>query len=85
MAYSDVALLSQDGDFIARTRAAVAQEGEPDPVTWSLEHQWQMAGAPGFGDAYASAIVAGIERPGNDPGVITDPQILAAVQALRAP
>lgn len=85
MAYSDVALLSSDNDFILRTRAAVTQEGEPDPVTWSIDHQWQMAGAPGFGDAYASAVVAGVVRPGNDPAVISDPMILAAVQALRTP
>ena len=83
MAYSDVALLSADNDFIARTRAAVAQEGEADPVQWSNDHQWQMAGMPGFGDAYSSALVSGVVRPGNDQGVISDPQILAAVQSLR--
>jgi hypothetical protein len=84
MAYSDVALLAQDNDFILRTRAAVAQEGEADPVQWSNDHQWQMAGTPGFGDAYASALAGGINRPGNDQSVISDPMILSAVQALRA-
>lgn len=83
MAYSDVALLSQDNDFINRTRAAVAQEGEADPVGWSNDHQWQMAGAPTFGDKYAYAILSGVERPGNDQSVISDPEILSAVQALR--
>ena len=83
MAYSDVALLAQDSDFILRTRAAVSQEGEPDPVTWSNEHVWPMAGSPGFGDAYASALAGGIYRPGNDQAVISDSMILSAVQALR--
>lgn len=85
MAYSDVALLSADNDFILRTRAAVAQEGEPDPVGWSNDHQWQMAGAPGFGDKYAYALASNVPRPGNDPSVISDPEILSAVQALRQP
>ncbi|MET0786515.1 MAG: hypothetical protein ABWY25_07415 [Paenisporosarcina sp.] len=84
MAYSDVALLSADNDFIMRTRAAVAQEGEQDPVQWSTDHQWQMAGMPGFGAKYASALAAEIERPGNDQSVISDAEILSAVQALRA-
>ena len=83
MAYSDIALLSADNDFIMRTRAAVSAEGETDPVAWSNEHAWQMAGQPGFGDAYASALASGVERPGNDQSVISDPMILSAVQALR--
>jgi hypothetical protein len=83
MAYSDVALLSADNDFIMRTRAAVAQEGESDPVQWSMDHVWQMAGIPGFGDKYAYAVETGVVRPGNDPAVISDPDILAAVQSLR--
>jgi hypothetical protein len=84
MAYSDIALLSSDSDFIQRTRACATTEGEPDPLGWSQAHQWQMAAAPGFGDAYASAIINGIVRPGNDPSVISDGQILSAVQALRS-
>lgn len=83
MAYSDIALLSADNDFIMRTRAAVAVEGEPDPVGWTNEHQWAMAASPGFGDKYASALAAGIVRPGNDPSVISDPDILSAVQAIE--
>lgn len=83
MAYSDVALLSTDSDFIQRTRACVATESTTvDPVAWASEHQWRMAATPGFGDKYASGIANGIERPGNDPAVITDGDILSAVQAI---
>lgn len=82
--YSDIALLSSDNDFIMRTRACAATEGELDPVQWSQDHQWQMAATPGFGDAYAYALATGIVRPGNDPSVITDPMILSAVQALQS-
>lgn len=82
MSYYDVSLLAADGDFIARTRAAVAQEGAADPVQWAADHQWQMAGQPGFGPAYASALAAGIENPGRREEVISDAQILGAVQSL---
>lgn len=82
MAFSDVALLAQDGDFIMRTRACVAQEGAANPELWSRDHQWQMAGTPGFGDKYASALAGGVPRPGNDQAVISDPEILSAVQAI---
>lgn len=85
MAYSDIALLSADNDFILRTRACAATEGEPDPVQWSMDHQWAMAATPGFGDKYASALAGDVERPGNDPAVISDADILSAVQAQPAP
>jgi len=89
MAFSDQALLSVDPDFLARVSACVAAElggpGETPPTTWAANNIWLVAAAPGFGDAYASAIAGGIPRPGNDPAVISDAQILAAVQALVAP
>jgi len=90
MAYWDVALLSGDADFIARTAAAYATEALSDPdrenaSNWATVHAWDMAAAPGFGDAYASAIAGGVPNPGRDPAVITDLQILSAVQAIEAP
>lgn len=83
MSYSDVALLAQDTDFTLRTRAAVSQEGELDPITWSNTYAWAMAGAPGFGEKYAYAMDTNVPRPGWDESVIPDADILAAVQALR--
>lgn len=85
MAYSDIALLTSDNDFIFRIRACSSTEGELDPIQWTSDHIWQMAAMPGFGDAYASAVLNGINRPGNDQSVISDSQILSAVQLLRAP
>jgi hypothetical protein len=84
MAYSDIALLSSDGDFINRIRACVSTEGETDPVSWTRDNIWAMAASPGFGDEYASAIVNGIARPGNDQSVISDSELLSAVQAIRS-
>ena len=90
MAYSDIAALQQDADFARRTTAAYATEtlgtGGVDPASWQAMHAWDMAAQPGFGDAYASALAADppVERPGNDPGVITDGMILSAIQGIMA-
>ena len=89
MAYSDVASLAADTDFALRTTAAYATEtladDTTDPPQWQAEHRWDMAAQPGFGDAYASAVLNGVPRPGNDPSVISDAQILGAVQAIGTP
>lgn len=85
MAYMDQATLSRDGDFNQRIAACAVIEvdaAKDDPLAWAADHQWEVAAAPGFADAYASAIAAGVERPGADASVISDAQILAAVQAL---
>lgn len=82
MAYSDIALLESDTDFRQRIRACASTEGVDDPVTWSNDHSWEIAGTPSFGDKYASALAAGVPRPGNDQSVINDGEILSAVQPL---
>lgn len=88
MGFFEVSLLRSDTDFLNRVAACYASEtplGEGvDPGLWSTEHSWDMASAPGFGDAYASAIAGGVERPGSDASVITDGQILSGVQAIMA-
>lgn len=85
MAFSDQALLSEDVDFIRRVAACSAVEiSDPDviPLNFATRYSWRIAAAPGFADAYASALAGGVERPGNDQAVISDAEILAAVQAL---
>jgi hypothetical protein len=86
MAYHDVALLSNDADFIARTAAAYATETLADdtanPSQWASEHAWDVAAQPGFGDAYASAIAGSVPNPGRDPAVISDAQLLSAIQPM---
>lgn len=86
MAYFDIALLTQDADFAQRVAACYATEGGGiDPASWAAQHAWDIAAQPGFGDAYASALAGGVERPGKDPAVISDAQILSAVQPLLEP
>lgn len=82
MAYSDIALLSSDNDFINRTIACAATEDIQSPDVWATEHRWQLAATPTFGEKYGYAVANGVARPGNDPSVISDPEILSAVQAM---
>lgn len=86
MALWDISSLAADNDFALRTTSAYAVQTlsieHEDPPTWQAQHSWDMAAQPGFGDAYASAIANNVQRPGQDPAVITDAQISAAVQSL---
>lgn len=87
MAYFDVAQLAADYDFQLRAGACIATEtadqpDAPNAPAWAADHAWQMAAQPGFGDAYASALAGGVPNPGRDPAVITDGQILSAVQSI---
>jgi hypothetical protein len=85
MAYIDVFAMTQDTALHGRMAAAAATEQVPgDPDTWVANHRYQLAAAPGWGDAWASAIASDNPDPGADPGVITDGMILSQVQALLA-
>jgi hypothetical protein len=81
MAYFDIAQMSADLDLTSRVAACAAQENIPDPRGWAADNMLTIAASPGWGDAWASAIAGGNESPGRDAAVITDAQILSAVQA----
>lgn len=83
MGYWETSQLARDSDFQSRIAACYGTETlAQDPESWSVLHQWQIASAPGFGDAYTYAINSGNPAPGKDPSVITDAQILSAVQFI---
>lgn len=86
MSYTDVARMATDGHLRERIAACAAIEGvrEPHPTKWADDNQWQLAGSPGWGDAYAYAVLTGNEAPGRDNAVVSDGMILSAVQARRA-
>ena len=87
MAYSDNAALAEDRDFRGRIAACAATEDPMmtmHPLMFADTWQWQISGSPGFGEAYASALASDVDRPGNDPAVISDAQILSAVQPIMA-
>lgn len=72
-----------EGAVAHRIMAAIATE---DPAAhasmWADAHMWRLAASPGWASAWASAEAGDIPDPGRDEGVITDGQILAAVQAV---
>lgn len=86
MAYYDVASLTLDYDFQQRVTACYVTEEPTDsePSQWMMKHIWQIASAPGFGDKYAYAVNTGVQNPGRDEAVISDGDILSAVQAINA-
>ena len=85
MSYWDISQMSADLDLTSRVAACAAQEGIPDPRQWAADRMLNIAAAPGWGEAWASAIAGGDQYPGRNPAVITDPMILSEVQAENTP
>lgn len=87
MAFSDIAAAAQDSDLKQRVAACIAGQttGPDQPQALAGLHMWRICAEPGWGEAYASAVAAGKDRPGLDPAVITDAMILAACQKHLAP
>ena len=83
MALIDLSKLAHDADLRERVAACAALNGDPNPGAWADLHMWAVAAAPGFADAYASALANQVPRPGMDPAVITDEQLIAAVAAVQ--
>ena len=79
MAYYDGWQLANDQDFMNRVGFCAEVEGRG--FDWGIENRMKIAASPGFAEAYESALVAEVENPGRDQAVISDNQILAAVQA----
>ena len=86
MSYAALADLAHDDDFRQRVAACLATEpgtpAQPHVLAQADAVLWRVAAAPGFADAYAYAQATDVQRPGRAPEVISDAQILAAVQAL---
>jgi hypothetical protein len=90
--YSTIATMTRDYWLLQRLTAAAAQEGKPKPYEgWVEAHKWELASTPGWAEAWESAVAAGLPVPGSgvpsigdEPGVITDGMILAAVQPMGA-
>lgn len=79
MSYYDGYLLGTDQDFTNRIGFAAETEGLG--FQWGIDHRMSIAAAPGFSDAYASALAGGVPNPGRDQAVISDAQLLSAIQA----
>jgi hypothetical protein len=82
VSYYDIAQMSADLDLTSRVAACAAQEGKPDPRQWAADRMLVIAASPGWSDSWAYAVANGNEFPGRDAAVITDANILSAVQPL---
>lgn len=83
MSYWDITEMSNDADLRSRVAAAAAQEQtETEPWEWVSVNMLRVTAAPGWDAAWASAQASSVDRPGKDPGVISDGQILSSVQLL---
>jgi len=69
-----------------RVAQCAAEQGIPDPDTWTGTNRRTWAAAPGWAAAWESALVAQGGNPAYDPGadaaVITDQMILSQVQSM---
>lgn len=86
MSYNTIADIAADPYILRRVTAAAAQEHKTKPFDgWAYNFRWEIASSPGWSEAWESAVVSGVVTPGQDPAVITDGMILAAVQPLDPP
>ena len=95
MSFRAISQVASSGTLRQRVAACVAREkqGSDNPLTVADSIMWQVAGEPGWGEAWASAEAANAELPPEDridigwnESVITDGMILSAVQiALGVP
>lgn len=83
MALFDVSLLARDIDFMNRIAACASIEGKSaNGMDWAITNMWTIAASPTFGEKYAYALAANVPNPGRDETVISDAEILSAVQPI---
>lgn len=87
MSYKSISLAAQDPHLRLRIAACMAQEynGPRHPLENTDQLMWNICSSPGWGEAYEYAISTEVDNPGDDPAVISDGMILAAVQAIVNP
>lgn len=87
MTYLSQSAIAGDASVQKRVMQAAAENGIAtdagmSPESWALEWKQVWASAPGWDEAWDSALAAGIPDPGSDPTVITDAMINAQVQSM---
>ena len=82
MSYYTNWLLAETQSFMNRCGMCAEQEGHG--FDWGIDNRRLLASAPGFGEAFASALAGGMdpEEAGRDEAVISDQMLLAATQAI---
>lgn len=84
MSYADVAEMASNEQLQQRLLACAALENRPSPELWVRQNKWALVARSDWESAWASAVLAGVQNPGRDAGVITDQMILSSVQELSA-
>ena len=82
MSYADDAAMRQDSDLRTRLVSCATKEGVASPEQWVNDNLGALAASPGWSDKWASGKAARQYTVGNDPAVISDADILAAVQSI---
>ena len=87
MSYNHIADAAQDSDLRRRVAACFAQQttGTEQPEALASVHMWRIVANSTIADAYSYAVAANVPNPGKDEAVVTDANILAAVEAIVAP
>lgn len=84
--YLAISQIAGDPDMLERVRACAAQQAIDGPEAWAYDQRYSWAAQPGWGAQWDSGLAAHPAdpdyRPGADPAVITDGNILSAVQLL---
>ena len=82
MSYNAIAAAAADPHLKARVAACFAQEttGPEQPPALAELHMWRIVANGPIADAYSYAVAANVPNPGKDEAVVTDANILAAVE-----
>jgi hypothetical protein len=81
-------MIQQDPNLRRRVAACAQQQASVnvvdigDPEVWAEANSWEYAMAPGWVAKVSSAIESGVLEWGNDPAVVTDGDILSAIQPM---
>ena len=91
-AYLVISAIANDQYMTERLRACAVQQEHAgnvvmeDPLQWVADNRYLWAASPTWGEKWAYALQTNWAdpdyKPGRDPAVITDADILATVQAL---
>jgi hypothetical protein len=87
VSYNAIAAAAADPHLKARVAACFAQEttGVEQPTALAELHMWRIVANGPIADAYSYAVATDVPNPGKDEAVVTDANILAAVEAIVAP
>ena len=82
MSYNAIAAAAADPHLKARVAACFAQEttGPEQPPALAELHMWRIVANGPIADAYSYAVATDVPNPGKDEAVVTDANILAAVE-----